>query len=68
MTALREFLVGDPVKEHFLAAFATGFVSHFEYPLPSSRTLGTCEKLFPLDHSRRGDEATERYGEASTRR
>ena len=30
----KEVLIDDPMKEHVLAGFATGFVSHFEYPLP----------------------------------
>ena len=34
LAALKEFLIEDPMKEHVLAGFATGFVSHFEYPLP----------------------------------
>ena len=34
MTTLRGFLVDDPMKDHVLEAFATGFVSHFEYPTP----------------------------------
>ena len=32
--ALKEFLVEDPIKEHIMAEFATGFVSHFEYDSP----------------------------------
>ena len=32
--ALRDFLIDDPMKEHVMAGFATGFVSHFEYPPP----------------------------------
>ena len=32
--ALEKFLVNDNLKEHILKEFATGFVSHFEYPTP----------------------------------
>ena len=32
LTALNDFLINDPFKEHVMANFATGFVSHFEYP------------------------------------
>ena len=31
---LEEFLIEDPMKEHVLAGFTSGFVCHFEYPLP----------------------------------
>ena len=31
---LRAFLIDDPMKEHVLSEFASGFVSHFEYKLP----------------------------------
>ena len=34
LAALKEFLIADPMKEHVLAGFATGFVSHFEYAPP----------------------------------
>ena len=34
LTALNDYLINDPFKEHVMANFATGFVSHFEYPLP----------------------------------
>ena len=27
-------MIDDPMKEHVMAGFATGFVSHFEYALP----------------------------------
>ena len=32
--ALKRFLVEDPMKEHVLEEFATGFISHFEYTPP----------------------------------
>ena len=31
---IQNFLTNDPMKEHVLACFATGFVSHFRYKLP----------------------------------
>ena len=34
MRALKRFFVEDPLKEHIMQEFATGFVSHFEYPPP----------------------------------
>ena len=35
MRELKRFLVPDPMKEHVLAAFESGFVSHFEYNPPA---------------------------------
>ena len=32
---LNEFLVPDALKSHVLECFATGFISHFEYPPPA---------------------------------
>ena len=32
---INAFLIADPIKDHVMAGFATGFVAHFEYPLPS---------------------------------
>ena len=34
LAALEKFLIDDPMKEHVMAGFATGFVSHFEYATP----------------------------------
>ena len=34
LAALDDFLLEDPMKEHVMAGFATGFVSHFEYEPP----------------------------------
>ena len=34
LTALQQFFIADPIKNHVLEEFATGFVSHFEYPVP----------------------------------
>ena len=34
--ALNRYLVEDAMKTHVLECFKTGFVSHFEYPLPKA--------------------------------
>ena len=34
LAALNRFLVADELKDHILQCFATGFISHFEYPPP----------------------------------
>ena len=35
LEALRNFFIDDPIKEHVISEFATGFVSHFEYHTPT---------------------------------
>ena len=56
--ALRIFLVNDPIKEHVLAEFATGFVSHFEYPVPEP--WGSVQNYPPV----RTPEGAQRFREA----
>ena len=43
---MRSYLVEDELKAHVLDCFETGFVSHFEYPLPSA--WGHVENYDPL--------------------
>ena len=46
LAALRAYFVEDPIKEHVLQEFATGFVSHFEYPAP--QPWGSVDNITPL--------------------
>ena len=46
LATLRGFLIADPMKEHVMKAFATGFVSHFEYPCP--KAWGSVSNYPPL--------------------
>ena len=43
---LRRFLIQNPMKQHVLECFATGFVSHFEYKPP--RPWGSVHNYHPI--------------------
>ena len=47
---LSSFLIEDSMKAHVLAGFATGFVAHFEYPLP--KPWGSDKNYPPVDSER----------------
>ena len=57
MNALDSYIVKDEMKPHVLECFETGFVSHFEYPLPEP--WGSVENYEPL-LSKKGREMLQR--------
>ena len=46
LARLERFFVPDEMKNHILAEFATGFVSHFEYEIPEA--WGSVTNYAPL--------------------
>ena len=51
MKALESYIIEDEMNSHVMECFKTGFVSHFEYPLPEP--WGSVENYEPL-RSRKG--------------